>query len=98
MAPPVSLELREHIIAWRYELHMSISDIMHLSSRCEKPVHNILKSFRENDNVFGHPAIERCGHKQLLNRDDLNYLKSILMQKRGFFWMKYRKRCVLFKT
>ena len=85
MAPPVSLELRERIIAWRYELHMSISDIMRLSSRCEKTVHNILKSFRENDNLFGHSVIERCGCKWLLDRDDLNYLESILHAEPGLF-------------
>jgi len=85
MAPPVSLELCERIIAWRYELHISISDIMRLSSRCEKTVHNILKSFRENDNLFGHPVIERRGHKRLLNRDDLNYLESILRAEPGLF-------------
>ena len=85
MAPPVSLELRERIIAWRYELHMSISDIMRLSSRCEKTVHNILKSFRENDNLFGHPVIERRGRKRLLDRDDLNYLESILRAEPGLF-------------
>ena len=72
MAPPVSLELCERIIAWQYELHISISDIMRLSSHCEKTVHNILKSFRENHNLFGHPVIERCGRKRLLDRDDLN--------------------------
>ena len=64
---------------------MSISDIMRLSSRCEKTVHNILKSFRENDNLFGHPVIERRGHKRLLNRDDLNYLESILRAEPGLF-------------
>jgi transposase len=85
MAPPVSLELCERIIAWRYELHISISDIMRLSSRCEKTVHNILKSFRENDNLFGHPVIERRGHKRLLDRDDLNYLESILRAEPGLF-------------
>lgn len=85
MAPPVSLELCERIIARRYELHISISDIMRLSSRCEKTVHNILKSFRENDNLFGHPVVERRGHKRLLNRDDLNYLESILRAEPGLF-------------
>src|ERR1700676_4075318 len=43
MAPPVSFKLPKLIVVWRYELHMSISDIVHLSSCCERTVHYILK-------------------------------------------------------
>jgi len=86
MAPPVSLELRKLIVAWRYELHMSISDIVHLSSRCDKTVHNILNSFREDDNDFNHPFTECRGRKRLLDRDDLNYLESILRAEPGLFF------------
>jgi transposase len=81
----VSLELRKLIVAWRYELHMPISDIVHLSSHCKKTVHNILKSFREDDNEFNHSFTERRGCKRLLDRDDLNYLESILRAEPGLF-------------
>jgi len=49
LAPPVSLELRERIVAWRYELHLSISDIVRLSNRCDKTVRNVLKIYRDYD-------------------------------------------------
>ena len=52
---------------------------------CGMTVHNILRSFWRNNNVFGHPAIEHCGFKWLLNHDDLNYLESILCAEPGLF-------------
>jgi transposase len=69
---------------------MPISDIVHLSSRCEKTVHNILKSFREDNNEFSHT--ERRGRKWLLDRDDLNYLESILRAEPGLFLDKLQDK------
>ena len=45
MAPPVSQELRERIIAWQFQLHFPIDAIVNLSGCCEKTVHNVLKTF-----------------------------------------------------
>ena len=53
MAPPVSLELRERIVVWRYELHMPIRDIARLSNRCDKTVHNVLKFYQEYNQFTG---------------------------------------------
>jgi hypothetical protein len=53
MAPPVSLELRERIVVWRYELHMHIRDIVRLSNRCDKTVHNVLKFTKSIINSWG---------------------------------------------
>jgi transposase len=76
MAPPVSLELRERIIAWKYELNMPISAIAQLANRCEKIVKNVLKTYRDyNQPPFIHPP----GRKRVLDRDDLNYIESILL-------------------
>ena len=66
MAPPVSLELRERIITWRYELHMPICDIVRLSNRCDKTVRNVLKIYQEY-NRFTRPFTQPRGRKRLLN-------------------------------
>jgi transposase len=84
MAPLVSLELRERIVAWRYELHMSIRDIVRLSNRCDKTVRNVLKIYRDY-NEFTHPFTQPRGRKRLLDRDDLNYLEAILRAEPGLF-------------
>jgi transposase len=84
MAPQVSLELRERIVAWRHELHMSINDIVHLSNRCEKTVRNVLKTYRDY-NEFMHPFTQPRGRKRLLDRDDLNYLEAVLRAEPGLF-------------
>ena len=84
MAPPVSLELRERIVAWRYELHMPIRDIVHLSNPCDKTVRNVLKIYQEH-NQFTRPFTQPRGRKHLLDRDDLNYLEAILHAEPGLF-------------
>ena len=84
MAPQVSLELRELIVAWRHELNMSIGDIVRLSNRCDKTVRNVLKTHRDY-NEFMHPFTQPHGRKRLLDRDDLNYLDAILRAEPGLF-------------
>ena len=84
MAPQVSLELRELIVAWRHELNMSIGDIVRLSNRCDKTVRNVLKTHRDY-NEFMHPFTQPRGRKRLLDRDDLNYLDAILRAEPGLF-------------
>ena len=80
MAPPVSLELHERIVVWRYELHMPIRDIVRLSNHCDKTVRNVLKIYQEYNQFTGPraPFTQPRGRKRLLDRDDLNYLEAIL--------------------
>ena len=87
MAPPVSLELRERIVVWRYELHMPIRDIVRLSNRCDKTVRNVLKIYQEYNQFTGPraPFTQPRGRKRLLDRDDLNYLEAILCAEPGLF-------------
>jgi transposase len=84
MAPPVSLELRERIIAWKYELNMPISVIAQLANRCEKTVKNVLKTYRDY-NQPTNPFIRPRGRKRVLDRDDLNYIESILLAEPALF-------------
>jgi len=84
MAPPVSLELHKHIVAWCYELHLSISDIVRLSNRCDKTVRNVQKIYRDYD-AFTRPFTQPWGRKRLLDRDDLNYLEAVLRAEPGLF-------------
>ncbi|KIM78160.1 hypothetical protein PILCRDRAFT_40957, partial [Piloderma croceum F 1598] len=84
MAPPVSLELRERIIAWKYELNMPISVIAQLANQCEKTVKNVLKTYRDY-NQPTNPFIRPRGRKRILDRDDLNYIESILLAEPALF-------------
>jgi transposase len=84
MAPPVSLELRERIIAWRYELHMPIRTIAQLANRCEKTINNVLKTFRDYDQPIN-PFIHSHGRRRALSRDDLNFIDSILCAEPGLY-------------
>src|SRR5882762_6827870 len=84
MAPPVSLELHERIVAWHYELHLSIGDIVHLSNHCDKTVHNVLKFYWDYD-AFTCPFTQPQGCKHLLDQDDLNYLEAVLCAEPGLF-------------
>jgi len=84
MAPPVSLELRERIIAWKYELNMPISVIAQLANRCEKTVKNVLRTYRDY-NQPTNPFIRPRGRKRVLDRDDLNYIESILLAEPALF-------------
>ena len=84
MAPPVSQELRERIIAWRFELHLPINAIINLSGRCEKTVHNVLNTFRDY-NQATNPFTQPRGRKRILDRNDLNYIESILSAEPGLF-------------
>ena len=84
MAPQVSLELYERIVAWRHELHMSINDIVHLSNCCEKTVHNVLRTYRDY-NGFTRPFTQPHGRRRLLDRHDLNYLEAVLHAEPGLF-------------
>jgi transposase len=83
MAPQVSLELRKRIVAWRYDLNMSIKDIVSLSNRCDKTVRNVLKTYRDY-NDFTQPFTQ-LRRKRQLDRDDLNYLEGILCAEPGLF-------------
>ena len=84
MAPQVSLELHECIIAWHHKLNMSINDIIHLSNRFDKTVCNMLKTYQDH-NEFMQPFTQPRGRKRLLDRDDLNYLEAILHAEPGLF-------------
>jgi transposase len=84
MAPPVSLELRERIIAWKYELNMPISVIAQLANQCEKTVKNVLKTYRDYNQPTS-PFIRPRGRKRILDRDDLNYIESILLVEPALF-------------
>jgi hypothetical protein len=84
MAPPVSLEPRECIVAWHYKLHLSISNIVRLSNRCDKTVCNVLKIYQDYD-AFTCPFTQPQGRKCLLDRDNLNYLEAVLCAEPGLF-------------
>jgi len=84
MAPPVSLELRECIIAWRYELHMPIRTIAQLANPCEKSINNVLKTFRDYNQPIN-PFIHTHGRRRALSRDDLNFIDSILFAEPGLY-------------
>ena len=84
MALPVSVELCERIIAWRYELHLPIDTIVALSGHCERTVHYVLKTFRVHNQV-NNPFTQPRGCKHILDRDDLNYIESILLAEPALF-------------
>ena len=84
MALPVSVELRERIIAWRYELHLPIDAIITLSGRCERTVHYVLKTFRDYNQV-NNPFTQPRSRKRILDHDDLNYIESILLAEPALF-------------
>jgi len=96
MAPPVSLELRERIIAWKYELDMPISVIAQLANRCEKTVKNVLKTYRDYNQPIN-PFIRPRGRKRVLDHiSSPSYSRNQL-----FFWMKSKTsfmRCGMSKS
>ena len=84
MALPVSVELCEHIIAWQYELHLSIDTIVALSGHCERTVHYVLKTFQVHNQV-NNLFIQPRSCKRILDCNDLNYIESILLAEPALF-------------
>jgi len=78
MAPRISLELRERIIAWRHDLDMPIADIVRLSNRSKRSVQNVLATYRDYHQPVN-PFTRPRGRKRILEREDLNYLDGILL-------------------
>ena len=62
---PVSLELRERIVVWRYELNMSIDNIAQLFGRSKRTVNYVLETYR-NYGQLVNPFVQ------------LNFIDSVL--------------------
>jgi transposase len=77
MAPILSNEMRQRIITWHYEQHISASDIHTLAGCSLRTVYNILQFHRDYgtvDNPFAGPR----GGVRCFDMGDMNYLASII--------------------
>jgi transposase len=77
MAPLLSDEMRQCIIVWHHEEHLSASDIHTLAGCSLRTVYNILQFHRDYgtvDNPFARPH----GGVRTLDMGDVNYLASII--------------------
>ena len=63
---------------------MPISAIAQLANQCEKTVKNVLKTYQDYNQPIN-PFICPPSHKHVLDHDDLNYIKSILLTKPALF-------------
>ena len=73
----LSDEMRQHIIVWHHEQHISASDIQTLAGCSLATVYNVLKFYQDYgtvDNPFAGPH----GAVRTLDMGDVNYLASII--------------------
>ena len=77
MVPMLSDEMRQHIIVWHHEQHISASDIQTLAGCSLATDYNVLKFYWDYgtvDNPFAGPHGGVC----TLDMGDVNYLASII--------------------
>lgn len=84
VAPPVSLELHERIVVWRYELNIPIDAIVQLSGHSKWTVNYVLSAFHDYNQVINQLTRPQ-GQPRLLDRDDLNFIDSILAAEPGLY-------------
>ena len=77
MAPILSNEMRQHIITWHYEQHISASDIHTLAGCSLHTVYNILQ-FHLDYGTVDNPFVGPRGGVCCLDMGDINYLASII--------------------
>jgi len=73
----LSNEMRQHIIVWHYEQHLSAYDIQTLAGCDLAMVYNILK-FHQDYGTVDNPFAGPCGGVRTLDMGDVNYLASII--------------------
>jgi transposase len=75
--PDVAPQLRDRIVAWRYEQRKPAAEIAELAGCSERTVYGILHNHWD----FGqtaNPYTQRCGCPRALEIGDINYLSSLL--------------------
>lgn len=96
MAPPVSLELCKWIVAWRYELKMPIDAIVLLSGCSKCTVNNVLSTYCQYDQVTN-PLIRPWGWPHILNRNDLNFIDSVLAAEPALYLDEIQEKLLTFQ-
>lgn len=84
MAPHLSSQLRERIVAWRYEHGNSAREIAELADYSERTIYDILRlhrNFGQNPNSFS----RQNAPPRILELDDVNYIYSILEANPGLY-------------
>lgn len=84
MAPHLSSQLRERIVAWRYEHGKSAREIAELADYSERTIYDILRlhrNFGQNPNSFS----RQNAPPRILELDDVNYIYSILEANPGLY-------------
>ncbi|KAF7341824.1 Transposase domain-containing protein [Mycena sanguinolenta] len=74
---PLAPQLRERIVAWRYEQRKPVDEIAELAGCSESTVYEILRNYRD----FGqtnNPYAQRRGRPRALDMGDISYLSSVL--------------------
>ncbi len=77
MAPDITDEMREQIISWRYEHHISIANIVSFAKCSERTVYTVLQHFCEygvSKNPFSNPREP----PRLLDFEDVNYIRFLI--------------------
>jgi len=77
MAPHLSQEIRQHIIAWSQELGKSNTEIAQLAACSEHTVHDVLHLEREFGVVYN-PLARPWGCPCILNAGNLTYISSLI--------------------
>ena len=96
MAPPVSLELCERIVVWRYELNMSIDNITQLSGHSKWTVNYVLETYQNYGQVVN-PFIQPQGLPQVLDWDDLNFIDSVLAAELSLYLDEIQEKLCIFQ-
>jgi transposase len=77
MAPQISQQLREWMVAWRYKEHKKASEIALLAGCSESAVYQILRLHRDFGQV-NNPYRRQRGQPCTLEQGDIHYIHSIL--------------------
>ncbi|KAG0691468.1 hypothetical protein DFH29DRAFT_785627, partial [Suillus ampliporus] len=84
MAPHLSPQLRERIMAWQYKHGKSAQEITELADCSEWTIYDILqlhRNFGQTSNLFAHRNAQPCS----LELDDIHYIYSILEANPGLY-------------
>ncbi|KIK75934.1 hypothetical protein PAXRUDRAFT_62251, partial [Paxillus rubicundulus Ve08.2h10] len=77
MPASTSMQLRKRIVAWRYEMHLPIDEIVKLSGLCRATIYNILQlqeDFGTPENLMALSTGRYCS----LDAQDLSYIQALL--------------------
>ena len=80
MSPPISKDMRERILVWHNEEHMSAADIAALAGCSKRSIYYIL-SYERDYNILTNPFAKPVGRKRELNVGDLNFITSLIAAK-----------------